>query len=156
MRYRTCKAVKTTIPKTVIIDESSMLTEEMFGALMSALTGAERIIFVGDPNQLPPIGAGRPFVDLVELLRMELHPGVFPKVCNCYGELTVNRRQQSDTERMDVELSRLYTSTENPSDENIISEIKLGKQQNIAFKKWETREELESEIFSVLNEVGCC
>lgn len=153
MRYRSCKAVKTTIPKTVIIDESSMLTEEMFGALMSALTGAERIIFVGDPNQLPPIGAGRPFVDLVELLRMELHPGVFPKVCNCYGELTVNRRQQSDTERMDVELSRLYTSTENPSDENIISEIKLGKQQNIAFKKWETREELESEIFSVLNEV---
>ena len=72
MRYRSCKAVKTTIPKTVIIDESSMLTEEMFGALMSALTGAERIIFVGDPNQLPPIGAGRPFVDLVELLRMEL------------------------------------------------------------------------------------
>ena len=31
-----------------------------------------RIIFVGDPNQLPPIGSGKPFVDLVNLLREEL------------------------------------------------------------------------------------
>lgn len=153
MRYRICRSVKTAIPKTVIIDESSMLTEEMFGALLSALTGAERIIFVGDPNQLPPIGAGRPFVDLVELLRLDLPAGVFPKVCNGYGELTVNRRQQSDNERMDVELSRLFTSTENPSDESIIAEIKLGKQQHIQFRKWATREELEREILEVLNGV---
>ena len=60
------------VPETVIIDESSMLTEEMFGALMQALKPAKRIIFVGDPNQLPPIGAGRPFVDLVYLLKENL------------------------------------------------------------------------------------
>lgn len=47
------------------IDESSMLTEEMFGAVLDAVGKyAGRIIFVGDTNQLPPIGAGRPFVDL--------------------------------------------------------------------------------------------
>jgi hypothetical protein len=56
------------VPYTVFIDESSMLTEEMFAALIQALKKAQRIVFVGDPNQLPPIGAGRPFVDLVKML----------------------------------------------------------------------------------------
>jgi ATP-dependent exoDNAse (exonuclease V) alpha subunit len=50
---------------TVIVDESSMLTEDMLGALFDALKGVKRYIFVGDPAQLPPIGAGRPFVDLI-------------------------------------------------------------------------------------------
>lgn len=42
------------VPDTVIIDELSMLTEEMFGALIQALKRAKRIVFVRDPNQLPP------------------------------------------------------------------------------------------------------
>ena len=65
MRYILSDEPFADVPETVIIDESSMLTEEMFGALMQSLKRAKRIIFVGDPNQLPPIGAGRPFVDLV-------------------------------------------------------------------------------------------
>lgn len=144
MKYRLCRQIKTAIPKTVIIDEASMLTEEMFGALLSGISSAERIILVGDPNQLPPIGAGRPFVDLIGLLKLSL-PGVkFPKVCNCYGELTVNRRQQnSETERLDVELSRLFTNTDNPTDENIIAQIKLGQTNNVDFVQWKTREDLE-------------
>ena len=42
-----------------------MLTEEMLGALIQALRGVQRLILIGDPRQLPPIGAGRPFVDIV-------------------------------------------------------------------------------------------
>ena len=60
MRYILSDEEFADVPDTVIIDESSMLTEEMFGALMQSLKRAKRIIFVGDPNQLPPIGAGRP------------------------------------------------------------------------------------------------
>ena len=30
--------------------------------------GSEAVILVGDPNQLPPIGVGRPFADLVSYL----------------------------------------------------------------------------------------
>lgn len=151
MKYRLCRQIKTAIPKTVIIDEASMLTEEMFGALLSGISSAERIILVGDPNQLPPIGAGRPFVDLIGLLKLSL-PGVkFPKVCNCYGELTVNRRQQnSETERLDVELSRLFTNTDNPTDENIIAQIKLGQTNNVDFVQWKTREDLEEKIIETL------
>jgi len=34
-------------------------------ALLDALKAVERLIFIGDPRQLPPIGADRPFVDIV-------------------------------------------------------------------------------------------
>ena len=53
--------------RTVVVDESSMLTMEQLGALLAALDLAhvQRLILVGDPNQLPPIGVGRPFADLV-------------------------------------------------------------------------------------------
>lgn len=56
---------------TVIIDESSMLTEEMLAALIQALKGVHRLILIGDPRQLPPIGAGRPFVDIAKHLAPE-------------------------------------------------------------------------------------
>lgn len=126
-----------------------MLTEEMFGALMQALKRARRIIFVGDPNQLPPIGAGRPFVDLVYMVKMNLKPG-FPKVCEHYGELTVNRRQKADEVRMDVRLSRLFTSTDDRPDDDVITEIMKGSNQNIEFEQWTTREELEDKLLSIM------
>lgn len=52
--------------QNVIIDECSMLTEDDLYALLQALDlgHVKRIILVGDPYQLPPIGAGRPFADL--------------------------------------------------------------------------------------------
>jgi ATP-dependent exoDNAse (exonuclease V) alpha subunit len=87
---------------TVIIDECSMLTEEMFGALAETLAFAKRVILVGDPNQLPPIGAGKPFFELVEYFK-EKHSERF-------ASLVVSNRQKSNTgERLDVELAKLFT-----------------------------------------------
>ena len=54
---------------TVIIDEASMITEEQLDAVLDNVSQIERLILVGDPRQLPPIGAGRPFVDIVEFLK---------------------------------------------------------------------------------------
>lgn len=56
--------------KTVIIDEASMLTMDDLFAVLQALdlTHVQRLILVGDPNQLPPIGVGRPFADLITWL----------------------------------------------------------------------------------------
>ncbi len=42
-----------------------MLTEEQLAALIDALEGCHRFILVGDPRQLPPIGTGRPFIDII-------------------------------------------------------------------------------------------
>ena len=150
MRYKLSAFTYNEIPETVIIDEASMLTEEMFGSLMEVLRIAKRIIFVGDPQQLPPIGAGRPFVDLVYLLRENLENNTFPKVCDSYGELTINRRQQSETERLDVVLSRLYTATDEPPEIDVISQIEQGNNENIVFEKWETKEELEEKLLNIL------
>jgi ATP-dependent exoDNAse (exonuclease V) alpha subunit len=66
--------------RTVIVDEASMLTEEMLGALIQALKGVYRLILIGDPRQLPPIGAGRPFVDIVKHLAPEGIIEKFPRV----------------------------------------------------------------------------
>ncbi|WP_339246355.1 DEAD/DEAH box helicase [Paenibacillus sp. FSL R10-2796] len=69
MAYKLPSQPSSSIAKTVIIDESSMLTEDMFAGILKLVDShAERLIFIGDPNQLPPIGAGRPFVDLISYL----------------------------------------------------------------------------------------
>lgn len=134
MRYVLSDANFADVPETVIVDEASMLTEEMFGTLMQALKKARRIIFVGDPNQLPPIGAGRPFVDLVYMLRLKLENGFFPKVCKHYGELTINRRQQTNSVRRDVRLSKLFTNAEDVTDDDVIAEIVYEGDKNIEFE----------------------
>lgn len=155
MRYILSSADYADVPNTVIIDEASMLTEEMFGALIQALKKSKRIIFVGDPNQLPPIGAGRPFVDLVYMLKLKLQKGVFPRGCEHYGELTVNRRQQSNEVRMDVRLSRLFTTTEDSLDDDVITEIIKSGDTHIEFEQWTTREELEEKLLYIMaREVG--
>ena len=57
--------------KNIIVDECSMLTTEDFYYLLSSLdlTKINRVILIGDPYQLPPIGAGRPFSDLCSYLQ---------------------------------------------------------------------------------------
>jgi len=51
----------------VIVDESSMVDQMLFAALMRAVRPQRtRVILVGDANQLPPVGPGRPFGDLVD------------------------------------------------------------------------------------------
>ncbi len=56
--------------RTVVIDECSMLTMDSLLAVLLALDlgHVQRVLLVGDPNQLPPIGVGRPFADFVALL----------------------------------------------------------------------------------------
>ncbi len=96
---------------TVIIDEASMLTEEQLDAVLDNVSGIDRLILVGDPRQLPPIGAGRPFVDIVEHLRSGLATA-FPRVAPSYAELTVLRRQlpgmSSDELRHDLALAQWF------------------------------------------------
>jgi exodeoxyribonuclease V alpha subunit len=50
----------------VIVDESSMLNLRLAEVLLGGLAETTHIVFVGDADQLPPIGAGKPFDDLIE------------------------------------------------------------------------------------------
>lgn len=55
---------------TVIIDEASMIPIDLLATLFRAIdfNDVNRLVLVGDANQLPPIGPGRPFVDIVKWL----------------------------------------------------------------------------------------
>jgi exodeoxyribonuclease V alpha subunit len=72
---------------TYILDESSMLDLPLLATFFRAVNwnSVQRLIFVGDPNQLPPIGTGKVFADLIDWLRMDMPEHV--------GELETNMRQ---------------------------------------------------------------
>ncbi|HEX5928598.1 MAG TPA: ATP-dependent RecD-like DNA helicase [Solirubrobacterales bacterium] len=49
----------------VVVDEASMLNLRTIEVLLDALAESTHVVFVGDADQLPPIGAGKPFDDLI-------------------------------------------------------------------------------------------
>lgn len=56
----------------IIIDESSMIDAELFAILMKSIGDDSRIIFVGDFEQLPPVGAGLVLKDLIETKKIPI------------------------------------------------------------------------------------
>lgn len=58
---------------SLILDEASMLDLELGAALFRAVDWQQvrRLILVGDPGQLPPIGRGRLFADIIKWLASE-------------------------------------------------------------------------------------
>ncbi|MDI2073063.1 ATP-dependent RecD-like DNA helicase [Bradyrhizobium sp. Mp27] len=58
---------------TLVLDEASMLDLELAAALFRAINWQHirRLILVGDAGQLPPIGRGRVFADVIAWLRAE-------------------------------------------------------------------------------------
>lgn len=49
--------------RLVIIDESSMIDSELMYDLLAAVEPSSKVVFVGDHNQLEPVGYGEPFFD---------------------------------------------------------------------------------------------
>jgi len=52
----------------IIIDESSMIDAKMLAFFLGSLQPGQRVVFLGDGNQLPPVESGSLFGDLVDLL----------------------------------------------------------------------------------------
>ncbi len=49
----------------VIVDEASMVDVLLMSSLLRAVPERARLILVGDPDQLPPVGPGFPFYDML-------------------------------------------------------------------------------------------
>lgn len=95
----------------VIVDESSMLDVFMMRAVLrSVVPGKTRLIFVGDPNQLPPVGPGEPFAQLLEHLPGAHLTEVFrqaadnPIVAAAHAIAAGERPRASGDERLELEL----------------------------------------------------
>ncbi len=109
---------------TVIIDESSMIPIDLFGTLLKALdTGPlKRLILVGDPNQLPPIGPGRPFVDIVNWAA-DKHPDARARLLTCM-RVSDNGRAES----VGLSLADGYrTDGVHPADDEVLAAISRGE-----------------------------
>lgn len=137
---------------TVIIDEASMLTEEQLDAVIDAVKNVQRLILVGDHRQLPPIGAGRPFVDIVQ----HLSEGVreqFPRVGRCYAELTV-RRRQAGTDRDDLAFAEWFGGeSPSPMADEVWSRLLAGaKSETVRFEEWNEPAEVLPLLANLLTE----
>ena len=49
----------------VIVDEVSMVTAQLFAALLRAIGPDAQLLLIGDPDQLAPVGSGQPLTDLL-------------------------------------------------------------------------------------------
>ena len=136
----------------VVIDEASMLTEEMLAATLSALGNVQRLVLVGDPRQLPPIGAGRPFVDLVNRLRPESFNAA-AHVGPSYVELTVSRRQGGDG-RDDVLLAQWFGDGEvGAGADSVWERLRAGTtSKQVEYRPW-SKGDIVASVDEVLNEV---
>ncbi|MFK0333838.1 AAA family ATPase [Rhizobium sp. NPDC090275] len=139
--------------KTVVIDECSMLTMDDLAAVLDALDLAhvQRLILVGDPNQLPPIGVGRPFADLTSY--MQTTPAKSDTglaLGEALAQLTVEVRavagadQASDTLR----LASWFTRETQPVDaDRVLSDLETGRPFNdLDLFFWRTPDELRSRL----------
>jgi ATP-dependent exoDNAse (exonuclease V) alpha subunit len=132
--------------RTVIVDECSMLTEEQLAALIDSLTGVDRLVLVGDPRQLPPIGAGRPFVDVVNELTPTNVETLFPRCGSGYAELTIPRRQQGEA-REDVLLASHFSGRPlDPGADAIWDMLASGGTDRLRLVQWNQPQELHKKL----------
>ena len=71
LTYRSAGGSRVSEYSTIIIDESSMIDLSLMAALFRAIdwNTVSRLILVGDAAQLPPIGVGKVYADIVSYLR---------------------------------------------------------------------------------------
>lgn len=143
---------------TYVIDESSMMSLELTAALFRAINWntVRRLVLVGDPSQLPPIGRGRIFADVIDWLRpLE---GV--------GELTINVRQMANRVlgrgTAILELANAYVRTSAAADtdvsgetaavESVLRRVQEGGDvdQDLRVKFWRGGEDLQQQLIDQL------
>lgn len=137
---------------TVIVDECSMLTIDDFYCLFHLLDFSivKRVVLIGDPYQLPPIGPGRPFADLCNYLKT--HPT--SKEHDSLAELrTVVRTTEHG--KSDILALASWFSGEKPdkSGDAIFDKIANGKLNNdLSVYTWKETDDIKERLITILDE----
>ena len=127
---------------TVIIDESSMLNIELLATLFRSLNWneIERVVLVGDPSQLPPIGPGKPMADIIDYLlsdekRVEMR----------LAQLNFNCRQNMGS--LIAALAAQYARSEERPNEEVIWLLDQKQQKaDLAIDFWADEKELYEKL----------
>lgn len=144
---------------TYIIDESSMLDLPLLATLFRAINwnSVQRLIFVGDPNQLPPIGTGKVFADLIDWLRQQAPAHVGELKTNMRNKL--NELQGKGTGILDLaslyvrrDLAVSKSADQAAFDEILLREIQRGGdiRGDLRVVYWQTPQELEMELLNTM------
>lgn len=148
--------------RTVVIDESSMLTEETLLAVLSTFSSnVARLILVGDTAQLPPIGPGRPFTDLVAHLSGEItfddeedEPERVAHRRGAYAKLDVEVRNYQGEDSATLRFAKLFAGDPLPVDaEGVVGDLLENKKLNdLDVRYWASERDLQDELTTVLRE----
>jgi hypothetical protein len=145
---------------TVIIDEASMIAMDLLGVLFRALdlNKVNRLILVGDPNQLPPIGPGRPLVDIMAWLEAnddenfrdkypESFQLPFEQRVSCLARL-MERARHEDHDSQALQLADGYLRDDtSPGDDDMLSRVAredVGGDLEVRF--WRDSAQLEEQL----------
>jgi exodeoxyribonuclease V alpha subunit len=134
-------------PRVVILDETSMVDEILLAVLFSMINSEalEHLILVGDERQLPPIGVGRPFVDLIFYLKQK---GLETNLIHLKSNL---RFDPSTSLGM---FSDLFSGQEKPSPTEIEDALNR-KDEFLERYYFSNSVELRKIIKQILAQVGC-
>lgn len=136
----------------LVIDESSMLDLNKLSILFSIICIDEhypkRLIIVGDENQLPPIGMGKPFHDIINYLNANGQ-----LAAQHYIQLTSNCRQENDENIL--ELAEAFSGKTRCYEQafNLIDSGEGKKSKGLYVYKWPNEAVLHDKILSALEEV---
>jgi hypothetical protein len=126
----------------IVIDEMSMVDLPHLAVIFRALEvhqpgSIKRVILVGDENQLPPIGCGRPFQDIITYLREDA-----TRERQNLVRLTTNCRQQDDQTILDA--AHLFAG-KNRYHTDLYERLLAGGQISpwLRVEYWEGRDELQ-------------
>ena len=131
---------------TVIIDECSMLTlDDIYYVLNSLkLSSVQRIILIGDPYQLPPIGPGRPFADLCTYLEKNKLDSLV--------RLSIVVRTTTKGDSDILELSSWFSGLKpDKFADNIFNKMASGNLNNdLSVHTWINNDDLKQQLFNAL------
>lgn len=128
---------------TVVIDEASMIPIDLLAALFRAVdvNKSRRLILVGDPNQLPPIGPGRPFMDIIAWLDSD------PARAKCIARLTERARNEDANSRA-LQLADGYLRESPPAgDDELLAAVAKGEcEGDLEVHFWKDQKDLEMQL----------
>ena len=139
--------------QNLIIDESSMVDLQKLSTLfmMLRLNGPgqiKRVIMVGDESQLPPIGFGKPYYDIIQFVKLNAkyrERNYIKLLTNCRNELDPKIIEFAD---VFAGKNRYYNEL---LDEIMKKEGDIS--EGLALEKWKTIDVLESKIDQRLDKV---
>ncbi|MBK8136691.1 MAG: AAA family ATPase [Chloroflexi bacterium] len=144
---------------TIVIDECSMLTMNDLAAILNVLDlgQVKHIILVGDPNQLPPIGVGRPFADICASLEAasESSDAETRKIADALGRLTIEVRTIQTGQPSDLlKLASWFTREQQPVDaDDILSKLESNLPLNdLEYHFWQEPEQLYEKLFNLFQQ----